>query len=411
LLICFGAGWARAGGLPDVTDPVAGMGVNIHFYDARPGELEMLSRAGFQWVRMDFHWDKTEPMPGMFDFSAQDRLLANLDKLHIHALFILDYTNRLYDGGKPSCTDEGRAAFSRWAVAAVKHFKGRGVIWEVWNEPNGSWFWQPKANADDYAKLAFVASASIHQAAPDETIIGPALAGSDPAFLETVLKTGVLRYRSGVSIHPYSQRDAPEKEDHAYAEVKTLIAKYAPPGKNIPVICGECGYSTTSQGVREEVQGQFLARQFLNNMLEGIPLTIWYDWSNDGTNPQDKESNFGIVRNAYQASPPAPNAHEPKPAYLAAQAYAKELSGFHLLRRLTDRIGSDAYVLVFTRGAETCFVAWTTSPSPHAVQIPTPDGSYEVTTYDGKSHTVVKTTAGALTLTLDGGPRYVRLKP
>ena len=31
-----------------------GLGVNIHFTDPRPGEMEMLAAAGFRWVRMDF---------------------------------------------------------------------------------------------------------------------------------------------------------------------------------------------------------------------------------------------------------------------------------------------------------------------------------------------------------------------
>ena len=33
-------------------------------------------------------------------------------------------------------TQEFREAFAKWAVAAVGHFKGRGIVWELWNEPN-----------------------------------------------------------------------------------------------------------------------------------------------------------------------------------------------------------------------------------------------------------------------------------
>jgi hypothetical protein len=102
-------------GLPDPTDPVAGMGVNIHFTDPRPGELEMLARAGFHWVRMDFAWAATEKTSGAYDFSAYDRLLTRLDEFHIRALLILDYENQLYDNGLPSHTPAGRAAFARWA--------------------------------------------------------------------------------------------------------------------------------------------------------------------------------------------------------------------------------------------------------------------------------------------------------
>src|SRR5258705_5678433 len=50
-----------------------GFGVNIHFTDPRPGEIKMLSDAGFRWVRMDLKWDLTEKEPGRFDFSSYDR--------------------------------------------------------------------------------------------------------------------------------------------------------------------------------------------------------------------------------------------------------------------------------------------------------------------------------------------------
>ncbi len=33
-----------------------GLGVNIHFTDAQPGELDMLAQGGFRWIRMDFGW-------------------------------------------------------------------------------------------------------------------------------------------------------------------------------------------------------------------------------------------------------------------------------------------------------------------------------------------------------------------
>lgn len=36
------------------------LGVNIHFIDPKPGELEMIAAAGFRWVRTDFIWALTE---------------------------------------------------------------------------------------------------------------------------------------------------------------------------------------------------------------------------------------------------------------------------------------------------------------------------------------------------------------
>ena len=63
-----------------------GLGVNIHFSDARPGQLDMLAAAGFYLVRIDFLWSEKEKRPVVYDFSAYDRLLAELEVLKLRAM-------------------------------------------------------------------------------------------------------------------------------------------------------------------------------------------------------------------------------------------------------------------------------------------------------------------------------------
>ncbi len=390
-------------GWPDPVDPLAGMGVNIHFTDPPPGELEMISRAGFRWVRMDLTWAATEKAPGVYDFSHYDPLLAALDRWHIRAMLILDYTNPLYDGGKPSCTDAGRAAFAHWAVAAVRHFQNRGVLWEIWNEPNGGWFWKPKPNPDDYAKLAVTVSQAIHDAAPAEPIVGPALSGTNLDFVETAAKAGALRYWRGITIHPYL-RDGPESYGPAYAQTRRLIAKYAPADHPVDPMCGESGYATTWPGIDDVTQGRYLARLFLFDVMSRIPLTIWYDWRDDGTEPQNQEHHFGIVRYATLSN--GPDVHEPKPAYEAATTYARELSGYRFRRRLAEG-GANDYVLLFINGTSECLVAWTSSSATHDVTIPAGHNAYRVTAFDGQAEPEVTAAGGKLTVTLGPGPQYL----
>jgi hypothetical protein len=47
------------------------VGVNIHFGgNPKPGELAMLGKAGFRFVRMDRYWKDTEKQPGVYDFGG-----------------------------------------------------------------------------------------------------------------------------------------------------------------------------------------------------------------------------------------------------------------------------------------------------------------------------------------------------
>ena len=214
--------------------------MNIHFTDPKPGEMEMLAAAGFKWVRMDFTWAATERTKGEYDFSAYDRLAAHLDKHKLRAVFILDYGNPLYDDGLAPHTEEARAAFAKWAAAAVTHFKGKGWLWELWNEPNIAQFWKPKPDVQQYIALARAACAAIRAAAPKEAIIGPACSTIDLPFLESCMKAGLLEDWCAVSVHPYRQT-APETVEEELRSVRLLIRRYQPKDKtpgDIPVISG-----------------------------------------------------------------------------------------------------------------------------------------------------------------------------
>src|SRR5260370_40976555 len=191
-----------------------GLGVNIHFTDPKPGEIKMISAAGFRWVRMDFVWAETEKARGRYDFSAYDRLLESLRPYDIGALLILDYANPIYDHGAPPRTEGSRRAFADWAAAAARHFARRRVIWEIYNEPNNKMFWRPQPDVNEYVALALPVGRTFRLGAPNEQLIGPAT-GIDSPFLEAYLKAPCLYYWTPLSVHPYPQSD-PEQAAHHY---------------------------------------------------------------------------------------------------------------------------------------------------------------------------------------------------
>ncbi len=407
---------------PHATNLLNGLGVNIHFTDPRPGEIKMIADGGFRWIRMDFKWDATERERGRYDFSSYDRLLAALDLYNIHALLILDYGNPLYDNDAPPRTEIARQAFARWAVAAAKHFGGRGVIWEIYNEPNIKIFWPAQPNVDEYIALALAVAEAFRSETPNERLIGPASAGIDFPFLEACFKAGLLDYWSAVSVHPYRNSD-PESAANDYCRLRKMIDTYrtargservsvstaSGSDRVIPIVSGEWGYSSAWRGMTEEKQGEMLAREMLTNLANDIPISIWYDWRDDGADPNEPEHHFGLVRNTLSA-PPASNpagVFEPKPAYLAAKTLSDFHNGYTYQRRLA--VGSDSdYVLVFAKSDDLRFVAWTTSNSAHRVILPISQGQFAITKHIGESAGSISPGPRGLELTLSAGPIYLR---
>jgi hypothetical protein len=395
---------AQQPGLPIGPPCVPGsLGVNIHFTDPRPGELPLLAAASFRWIRMDFHWAGTEREKGHYDFTAYDRLLAALAPYHIRAVLILDYANHFYDGGLSPASDEGRRAFARWAAAAALHFRGQGVLWEMYNEPNIG-FWKPKPDVQQYVKLARAVGQALHAAAPAELYCGPGSSQIDLPFIEECFKAGLLSYWSAVTVHPYRQT-APETVTPEYQRLRRLIARYAPPGKAIPILSGEWGYSTAWHKFDAVSQGKMLPRQWLMNLANDIPVSIWYDWHDDGLNPKDPEHHFGTVQNLFHAG--GDPIYDPKPAYRAAATLAHALAGCRYNKRLAVAADDD-YVLLFTsRDARPRLAVWTTSATPHPVTIPASPGRFQLTSATGEVLAPLDAAATVLRVSVSDAPQYL----
>jgi len=323
----------------------------------------MLSQA-YQIARMDFMWAGIERVQSQYDFSNYDHLLNDLQSqpTPVACYWILDYGNPLYDSGLPPHSNEGIQAFVNFVVASIGHFKGHGIIWEMWNEPNGG-FWKPAANSTAYSIVATAVGAAIrgHPDIQNEIYIGPATSGIDMKFLEETFQMGVLKYFDAVSVHPY-RPGGPETAIPQYTTLNSLIQKYAP-GKVMPILSGEWGWSTChtphcwAADISEELQAKFLARQWLVNTYADVPISIYYDYIDDGQNPGDGESNFGTVRFQYfnQSVP-----HIPKPSYRAALALQKIFSELKIIKRVAST-DDGAFVLAFspkTSGNDVAYALW-----------------------------------------------------
>jgi len=146
------------------------------------------------------------------------------------------------------------------------------------------------------------------------------------------------------------------------------------------------------------------AREMLTNIANGIPISIWYDWRDDGTDPKDPEHHFGLVRNAYQSG--RDQVYEPKPAYRAAQTFSKYFSGYVFQQRLPT-IRDDDYVLVFGKGGDRRLAAWTTSATAHRISIPMEKGEFKVTRHTGESAGSVASGQAGISIEVSTQPVYI----
>jgi len=384
--------------LPPLTIP-AGFGVNIHFR-GEPHDLDLIQQAGFRFIRMDLTWAAVEQTKGRYDFEkiGYDALTAGCTKRAIRILYILDYSNKLYESDRSVRTDSGRKAFAAFARAAAERYANRNILWEIWNEPNLKHFWSPQPSVDDYCKLVAETAPKIRNADPSALILAPACSGIPLSWLEQCFQKGLLRHIDALSVHPYRSK-APETVIADYQKLRALIARYAPAGKTIPVLSGEWGYSNLNwdkSRLSNEQQARYLVRELLVNLYQKIPVSIWYDWKNDGTNPDEREHNFGTVTHQLQ----------PKAAYLAAKTLTSTLAGYHIEKRLPLSSDND-FALLLKNGNKTAYALWTTADS-HPVNLSLPPTRATLIQMLGDK-TNIRWNQPGPTLQLSQSPQYLLL--
>jgi polysaccharide biosynthesis protein PslG len=406
-----------ANALPGQTIPQS-LGFNVHL-TGPDLEWDKIQAAGVKFVRKDFDWGGIERTQGQYNFGAYDRMLESLDQHAIRALFILDYRNRLYP--EPETSYVGREAFAKWAAESVRHFKGRNVLWEIWNEPNvGFWHGQGGLNstnfADEYVALVKKAVPAMRAADPDCYILGGSVSclwrdsfrWIDEAFKEGLLTTGI----NALSVHPYGF-PRPElcleggRPTEGYQLLREKMAAAGAP-KDFPVLDTEVGYSRTDrnvgpQNLAPEHQAMLFVRTYLLDLMANMQLTIWYNWDGDGGHE---------VRGGGETN---------RPVYNACKNLIAELTGYHFSERLPAGSNLD-FVLAFenaTNGRK--IVAWTTPPArddtpdkaeSHEVNIPTGTTGGPVPVHDLYGNAVpARVAGGAVALNLSSSPQYIECTP
>ena len=136
-----------------------------------------------------------------------------------------------------------------------------------------------------------------------EILMGPTCSGIDLTYIQGVLSAGGGEYLDVITVHPY-RSGPPESVSNDFKNLRNLISSF---NLTLPIFSGEWGYPTCKDpcvpggfsGMNEDIQAKYLARQWMINAMNGIGISIWYDFKDDGTNETMREETFGTVGYQY----------------------------------------------------------------------------------------------------------------
>ena len=286
-------------------------------------ELDLMAATGAHWLRLDFPWPSVEPARGTFNWAPFDRIVAAAQERGFEIVGLPGYApswaSQPASSGVPPVDP---AAYGELVGALARRYGPLGVhVWELWNEPNleGAWGADPDPKA--YAALLTSGAAAARAADPETRILSGGLAPAVDAsngsqvspitFVKGIYAAGAGGSFDAVAVHPYSYpampRDPSTASWNTYERlplVHDVMKANGDDHKQIWLTEFGAPTGTASGAVSPEVQAT-MARQGLVGSLEwpwSGPI-FWYAARDRGTDPADREANFGLVRMDFTAKP------------------------------------------------------------------------------------------------------------
>lgn len=195
-------------------------------------------------------------------------------------------------------------AFAAYAANLARRYP-QIQAWEVWNEPNTSFFWRPAVGVDAYTDLLKKTYLAVKTANPKAKVIlgglspgnGGSIADSVSAadFLSLIYQGGGGGFFDAVAYHAYGEGTLEDWLADALLGIRYVMDSNGEVAK--PVWITEMGCYTKGPGsVSEAWQAEYLreARTFLAQ-IPSIERVYWYTLR-DANNSTDPEMNYGLFR-------------------------------------------------------------------------------------------------------------------
>lgn len=167
-----------------VPSELFGIGLQADMMKDYERSFAIMEEAGVRWVRVGAGWGKLEPEHGRFEWSALDGITAAARRHGMSVLVTITAISPWGSAKPPAGTGKksymaasppkDMTSYSSFIETVISRYRGRGIAWQIENEPNAPVFWS--GTRDQYLELLKTAYAAAHKADPAAVVLAAGMA-------------------------------------------------------------------------------------------------------------------------------------------------------------------------------------------------------------------------------------------
>jgi len=281
--------------------------------------LNDMKATGVRWIRYDVSWASVQPDSAKtYNWADYDRVTKAARAHGFTVLMIIDFAPPW--AAAKGCQDAALCApadpleYGKFAGIVAARYKSYGVTdFEIWNEPNINFRFEPSGNPALYVRMLKDSYAAIKRVNAKAVVItgGTSPSGtsggnySPQDFVSALYANGAGGWFDAVAAHPYTSPSTPSQAtpDDAWGQLTTvhnIMAQHGDGSKQIWIT--EFGAPTNGPNqpndhVSEAVQAQIATEAVM--LWRSYPWAgpmFWYDFQDDGVTTDTNENFYGLTR-------------------------------------------------------------------------------------------------------------------
>ncbi len=302
-------------------------------------QLDVMVASGVENLRVVFNWAAAQPYASWSDvpasqraefehdpvptsFAETDSIVAAAAKRHLTILPTVLYTPGWAADPHPANTGgvpRSDATYAAFMALLVRRYGPHGKFWsenpriprvpirawQLWNEPNFTYFWATRPFAASYVNLVHAAHDAIKRLDRGATVVLAGLPNYSWTYVDQIYRvTHASRYFDAVAVHPYTHY--PAGVVTILQRVRAVMNRHG--DKQAPIVASEVGFQGVNNVQTRDVK-QLLPLLVSHSRSLHLSSFDYFQWV-DPTDPSDPSRHFGLfhISNGRWSAKPAYNA-------------------------------------------------------------------------------------------------------